>query len=328
MLRRFTVECTANVVTLTPRFGTLTIDSGLTNTTDAPIADPTTAPTLAGSGSGTTFAAGDYHVAYSDVTASGETLLSPFKTVTLTATQQIDVSALTLTGTSRNWYMSPAAGSNKLRYIANTNGSAFSLTTLPTLNAQLPPDMNTTGCEVMKISAVFSDRAETRSGTARSNVQVGTFNWFLGSREDTVNEIQLKYRDASRDWQLVTLKLRDDDSIAKIKATKPKEINGQAIDNTDQAYRIAAGLLAEKRDGDFFYSWSANRQALLLQEGDVVAITDDGSGVYNFPVFIEQIEFSVDGVPSAKFTGRKYTTRLYDDSVVERSVSIVSEAAI
>lgn len=332
LYRRFDVSWVsgAHVVNLTAKFGTLTIDSGLTYTTSTPMADPSTAPTLSGASSGS-LAAGVYNVAYSAVNASGETLLSPFKAITLAANKKISVSTISLPSgaTSLNWYVSPEADSTKLRYIANNNGTGFDITTLPALTAALPPDLNTSGCEVMKLSMAFSDRTTTRSAATRSNVLKASFSWFLGRREDTVNQIEMKYRDSADDWRLITLKLRDDASIAKVGATKSKEFNGQAIDNTDQAYRIAAGLLAERQDADFFYRWTATREALLLQEGDVVAITDDGSGVYNFPVIIEQIEMSVEGgLPKATFTGRKYSSRLYDDSVVERTIPIVSEAAV
>lgn len=328
--RRFDVSVATDTVTLVAKFGTLTVSPGLTYTTSIPLPDPTAALTITAAAGSTALAAGVYKVAYSDVNALGETLLSPYKSVTLTAGQKISVSALTLAtnATSRNWYVSPEAGSTKLRYHSNTNGSAFDITTLPLLTDGFPPDLNTSSCEVMKVSAAFSDRASTRSGTTASNVQKASFSWFLGNREDTVNEIQLKYRNADADWQLITLKLKDAVSIAKIKTIKSKEFNGQAIDNTDQAYRIAAGLLAELRDADFFYKWKANREALLLQEGDVVTITDDGSGVYNLPVRIEQIEFDVSGIPSASFTARVYASTLYDDSIVERPITLVSEAAV
>lgn len=331
LYRRFSVAWDeVDTVTLTARFGELTLETALANTTSAPIADPVTAPTLSGSTTSTAFLAGDYAVAYSYVNASGETLLSEFKRVTLTATQRINVSAITPLPagvTSVNWYVSPEADSTKMRYHSNNDGSAFNITTLPLLSAQLSPDLNRTGCEVMRVAAVFSDREETRSATSRSNVIKASFSWLLGNREKSVNRVDLKYRDASQDWRLVELRLRDDAHIAKTKKVSNIEVNGQAIDNTDQAYRITAGMLAEKRDADFFYKWEATREALLLQEFDVVAITDDGSGVYNLPVCIEQIEFDLDNasLPVANFTARKYSSTLYDDSIVERTIPVVAE---
>lgn len=331
LYRRFQVSWVEgdSFVDLTAVFGTLTLDAGLEFTTPDPIADPTAAPTLASSGTSTTFLAGDYVVAYAWVNASGETILSPFKKITIAATKKIDVSTVTLPAgaTSVKWFVSPTANSGKLRFIVENDGTGFSITTLPLLTAQLPPDLNRTGCEVMRVAAVFSDREEPRSSTSSSNVIRATFQWLLGNRTKSINRIDGKYRDASQDWRLVDLRLRDDAHIAKTKKVSALEINGQAIDNTDQAYRIFAGLLAEKRDADFFYKWKATREALLLQEADVVAITDRGSGVYNLPVIIEELEFDLAkaGLPSAAFTARKYASTLYDDSVVERTIPVIIE---
>jgi hypothetical protein len=331
LYRRFTVDWTsgAAVVNLTARIGTLTLEDPLTFAQDAPLVDPVTAPTLAAAGSGS-LAAGVYAVAYSAVNAEGETLLSQYKSVTLTANQKINVSTVSLPAgaTALRWYCSPQENSAKLRYLAENDGTGFSIDALPLLSAPLPPDLNRTGVEVMRLAFVFSDREEERSATSRANVLKGTFSWLLGNRESTVNRIDLKYRDASQDWRLVELRLRDDAHIAKTKKVSNKEINGQAIDNTDQAYRITSGMLAEKRDSDFFYKWEGTREALLLQEGDVGAITDRGSGVYNFPVILEDIEFDIDhaSLPKANFTARKYSSTLYDDSVVDRTIPIVIES--
>jgi hypothetical protein len=59
----------------------------------------------------------------------------------------------------------------------------------------------------------------------------------------------------------------------------------------------------------------------------VVCITDEGSGVVNLPVSIEEIsmEFPNASMPRVSFTGMKYSTTLYDDSVVERTIPVVSE---
>jgi len=332
LCRRFSTawESGDTQVVITPGIGTLTIDAGLDNASDAPLADPTTAPTLTAAGSGS-LAAGAYAVSYSYVDSSGnETLLSKYKEVTLTANQKIDVTAITPLPTgaaSVNWYVSPVADSTKLRYIANNSGAAFSINSLPLLTAPLPPDLNRTGTEVMRVAAVFSDREEVRSAISRANVLAASYSWLLGNRSKAINRVDLKYRDASDDWRLIELRLRDDAHIAKTKKVSKLEVNGQGIDNTDQAYRIAAGLLAERRDADFFYKWEATREALLLQEGDVCAITDSGSGVINLPVMIEEIEIDAarGSLPTVNLTGRKYASTLYDDSIVERSISVVSE---
>lgn len=333
--RKFKVSWTegSSVVNLTARYGTLRFWETIISSKSIPATDPTTAPTLAASGSGSGLAAGSYVVAYCTYSDTGDSLLSPYKTITITAGQQIDISTVSVPsgGNGIKWFCSPEADSTKIRYVSSNNGTGFAITSanLPRLSAPLPPDLNRSGCEIMQVSAVFTDRTLTRvsPGAARSNVLKAAFSWFLGTRSKTVNRIDLKYRDASQDYRLIELRLRDDAHIEKTKKIQKEEVNGQAIDNTDQAYRIASSLLAEKLDADFFYKWKSTRESLLLQEGDVVAITDEGSGVVNLPTRIEEIEFEIPtgSLPMASFTGRKYASTLYDDSIVERTIPVVSE---
>lgn len=109
---------------------------------DATIAAPTGAPTLAQSAGAGALAAGVYKVAYSYVdTATGQTVVSPQGTVTLAASKQIDVTAVTPLPSgveSVNWFMSTAAGSTTLKFIANNNGAAFSINALPAGDAASP----------------------------------------------------------------------------------------------------------------------------------------------------------------------------------------------
>ena len=317
----------ADFVTLRAKFGSVQLDAPLEKTHAAPLADPVSAPVLTAVAGGS-LAAGDYRVAYCFENAHGQTLLSPYAQITLAAGQKISVASVALPAGATNivWYVVPAAGSHRLRFHSKNDGSAFEITELPLLSAPLPPDLNRTGTEVLRVAAVFSDRAESRSNISRSNVIKASYEWLLGNREKSINRIDLKYRDATQDFRLIELRLRDDAHIAKTKKVSNLEVNGSAIDNYHQAYRIAAGMLAELRDADFFYKWSATREALLLEEGDVVAITDAGSGVYNLPVRIEELELDAEPLPpKINFTARKYSTTLYDDSVAERMIPVVIE---
>lgn len=315
-------------LTITAKFGTLTIDSPLENVHVTPVANPSAAPTLTETASGD-LPAGVYRVAYSFRNEHGQTMLSPYKEITIAANKKITVTAVTPpTGCTVVWYTVPEAGSTKLRYHSENDGASFVIDhPLPLKSAPLPPDHNRTGTEVMRVAMVFSDREVTRSAATRANVHKDSYEWNIGRRQKRHNQVKLKYREASQDWRLIELRLRDDANIAKIKKTEPLEVNGQAIDNGFQAYRIAAGLLAEEIEGNFFYEWIGSRRAALLEEGDVVCITDDGKGVFNLPVMIEDISPSCPnaGMVFYKFTGRKFANTLYDDSVNEITIPVVSE---
>lgn len=322
--RKFFVAQSSNVVTLTARFGFLTV-AALEFDHVAPVDSPTAAPTLLAVGGGN-LPAGTYRVAYAWRNSHGRTLMSPTKAITITENQKISVSTLSPPPNCIvSWFVSPEASSPKIRGYVENNGTGFEINALPSLNSSQPPDLNRSGTECLRVRASFTDRELVRADASQSNVIRGTFEWLLGSREKPVNRIDFKYRDSAQDWRLIELRVKDDEHIAKTKKISNLEINGQGVDNYFQSLRLAIGYLAEQRDADFFYQWTATRSALLLEEGDVVGITDRGSGVINFPVSIESIEFDISssGLPTARFVGRKYANTLYDDSIVDYTIPVL-----
>jgi hypothetical protein len=95
------------------------------------VAAPTTAPTLAASGSGSTFTAGLWYVGYSYSTALGETQMSTLGTITLTSGQNIVTGVLTLPThvTGINWYVSTAEYNAVVQQkLANQTGTAKTFT--------------------------------------------------------------------------------------------------------------------------------------------------------------------------------------------------------
>lgn len=109
------------------------------------IANPAGAPTVGDGGAGA-LAAGTYKVGYSWVNANGETLMSPVGSVTLGASKQIAITAVTPLPTgvaSVNWYMSVAPDSLVMAYVANNNGAGFNLNALPAAGAKAPPTAST-----------------------------------------------------------------------------------------------------------------------------------------------------------------------------------------
>ncbi len=325
--RRFIASASGDVLTIKGKFGVITLTTPLSQAHAAPVANPTTSPVGTATASGT-LAAGEYKFAYSFVNHRGQTLLSPVGSVTISANEKITMSPVTPpAGYTVNWYIQPAAGSERLRLHSNNDGSGFVINELPLLTASLPPDFNRTGAEVMRVMASFSDRSSARSKRSNSNVLRATYEWLLGNRNKSVNRVDLKYRDARQDYRLIDLRISDNENIAKIKKTANREFNGQAIDNTFQALRIGLSLLAEYQSADFFYKWSSTREALLLEEGDVVAITDNSSGVVNLPVMIEELAFDPKdaSIPRVNFTGRKYSSTLYDDSISDRTIPVIIE---
>lgn len=319
-------------LTVTALWGDLTLDSAVQQSHPAPLTDPASAPVLTAPSATGSLVAGRYLVTYTWENARGETLIAPIEEITISApNKRITVASVTppAGATAVCWYCSCGPNQIRLRKYLSNNGASHTidLADLPRLDDPLKPDVNRTGAEILRVETVFSDRAETRSAASRSNVLRGTFKWKLGNKAKPINRVDVKFRDSSQDFRLVTLQLNDKVHQDKTKKINKIEINGQAIDNWHQAHRITSGLLAELRDADFFYEWESDKAALLLEEGDVVAITDDGAEVYNLPVRIEAIEYTENkGLVTASFTARRYFTTLYDDSVAERTAPIIIQA--
>jgi hypothetical protein len=150
---------TPTVVTLQCLHGALTVPALLLPHTIG-ISDPSAAPTVAAAAGA--LAAGVYKVAYSDVTASGSTALTPLASITLTANQQINLSSLpALTGTSRDFYVSEKANSTNLKFIVSrTNNSNFSINSLPLPGAAIPPSSNTTAEELIRVAFSFATNSQ------------------------------------------------------------------------------------------------------------------------------------------------------------------------
>lgn len=310
--------------------GVLSIDSDLALPHPQGLANPTVAPTVTVDDGGE-IDAGSYFLTYTFRNERGETAPAPygFAAVFSGSDKKFIVSDVTKPAGALGvrWYASATKNSRLLRFIKETDGTGFELPSLPLMTGQNAPDHNRTAGEVMRIAAAFSDKAQPLSKADKSNVMKASFKWRLGNRAEATNFVVLKFRDPTQDFRLITLNLKDEAHIEKVRKTNKKEIDGQAIDNFSQAYRVASSILAEQLDADFFYEWGADREALLLEEGDVVCISDTGSGVVNLPVRIESLNFSFDGgFPVVNFTGRKYGTTLYDDSTIDRQIPIIISA--
>jgi hypothetical protein len=112
------------------------------------IAAPSVAPTVVDASGSTPYAAGVYNVAYTYTNSVGESTPSPASAVTLTATHQFNVSAITLPAgvTGVNYYISPVPGNNGtlVKVAANHNdGTAANITALPVASAALAPTVST-----------------------------------------------------------------------------------------------------------------------------------------------------------------------------------------
>lgn len=169
--------------------------------------------------------------------------------------------------------------------------------------------------EVTRVMASFAGKALTYADTTRANILDGTFSWPDASRQSLTNQIQAEYREAVRDFGKQPLFVNDFNHQRKTRKTNRFEVDHSAIDNYNQSARLANGLLNKLRDGDLFFEWGSMGEALLLDEGDVVCVTDASGPFRNQLCGLEEIGINQDF--EASFIARKYSRIQLSDLVAE-----------
>jgi hypothetical protein len=311
-----------NTITVYAKYGALNFSTALEEDHFAEIANPTVAPTLAASAGALT--AGIYLVAYAYHNTNGNTLTSPLSAIELIDNQRIDVTGVALPAgaDSIDWFVSVEVDSGVMLLTHNNDGSGFSINELPPVTATNIPRFNTTGEEILRVAMSFAGRALTYADTTRANVLKKSFSWPEGGRQSTVNQVKTKYREAIQDFAEQPLVVDDERHQRETSLIKSVDIDLSAVDNFNQAYRLCNGYLAKLRDGDFFFSHSSAGEALLLEIGEVICVSDDSGAWRNVPVRIEDINYNQKF--EVTLTNRLYSTDHYDDFAIQKDVPLPS----
>lgn len=178
--------------------------------------------------------------------------------------------------------------------------------------------------EVTRVMASFAGKALTYADTTRANILDGTFQWPDASRQSLVNQIKTEYRESVRDFGKQPITVNDFNHQRKTRKTNTFEVDHSAIDNYNQSARLANGLLNKLRDGDQFFSWGSMGEALLLDEGDVVCVSDVSGPFRNQLVRIEEIGISNE--LKVTFTARKYSRIQLSDLVAVPAALLIPSA--
>jgi len=307
---------------ITSKYGVLNFTPALEEEHLAEIADPAVNPTVTASSGA--LAAGAYLVAYAYRNANGNTNLSPISAITLTASQKIDVTTISLPvgADSVDWFVSVEANSGTMLLVANNDGTGFSINSLPLTTADDPPKLNTTGEETLRVMYSDAQKALTYADTTRATHLDGSFEWPEGSRQSTINQVKTKYREAIFDFGEKPLIVNDEKHQEETGQVNTAEIDLMAVDNRNQAVRLCNNYLAKLRDGDFFFKWRSAGEAILLEVGDVVCLSDDSGAWRNVPVRIEEVSYN--SRFEVAFTCRLYSTTQFDDTVLQTEVPLPS----
>lgn len=212
-------------------------------------------------------------------------------------------------------------------YLPSTpNGHRYKVTTAGTTGSSEPSWPTSAGGTVTSGSAVFTEFGSTilqQAGLTRSNVKKDSFKWPLGSRQSSVNQIKGSYRSAKDDFALIPFKVNDPVHQAQVKKVYPLEIDLSAVDNFNQMSRIANFLLSKNREGDWFVSLATGPQGMILEEGDLISVSDDSGGLVNVVCRIEDLRVH----PNHDVTigqARRYSSFMFSDDVGSHRIPIPS----
>lgn len=174
--------------------------------------------------------------------------------------------------------------------------------------------------EILRVAAVFTSGAKRYADLTCSNILKDSFKFPGGQRQTSYNVIDFMFRDSSVDFKRTRLRVKDKLHIAQVGKELRKEINGAAVGGYNQARRRANHILAELRDGDFFTQHTADGEALLLDVGEVIAISHDAGEFINLPVSIENAQYTSD--ITVNFGCRRYLSSMFADYIEARQVPI------
>lgn len=205
------------------------------------------------------------------------------------------------------------------------NGHKYQVTTGGTTGASEPTWPITAGGAVANGTAIFTEIGSTvlaQAGLKRSNIVKDSFQWPKGGTQSSVNQIKGYFTDKVNDYAKTPFKVNDAAHQAQVHKIYPKEIDLTAVDNFHQVFRLASAELAKNREGDWFASLEAGPSALVLEEGDLIAVSDDSGGLVNVVTRAEDLKIKPNH--HVGITSRLYSTNMFSDDVTATPILIPS----
>lgn len=188
------------------------------------------------------------------------------------------------------------------------------------LDSELDHDHDITE-EVLRIQMAFSDTGADHANLAAANILEQSIGWPLGGRQSSKNRIDGKFIDSPQGFAVQALRTRDATHIAQTGKVLPQEVTLTGVDSFSQAKRLQNGILAELRDLDFFMQHTADRRALLLEEGDLICNTHASGGFRNVALRVEDVKLNLSRM-TIDIIARRYSTSAYSDVAAARNVPL------
>lgn len=158
---------------------------------------------------------------------------------------------------------------------------------------------------------------------SRANILKDTFRWQLASKQSSYNQFVMQFTDAVQDFQQTEVRENDFAHQEQVNRVNKMEISGACVDNYHQADRLVRNARAKYRDGDFFCSFQTTGQALLLEEGDVIAVNHDNMPNNRNALFrVEELQVTANH--RVRITGRLYTDAEFELVATPKTVVLSS----
>lgn len=158
---------------------------------------------------------------------------------------------------------------------------------------------------------------------SRANILKDTFRWQLASKQSSYNQFVMQFTDAVQDFQQTEVRENDFAHQEQVNRVNKMEISGACVDNYHQADRLVRNARAKYRDGDFFCSFETTGQALLLEEGDVIAVNHDNMPNNRNALFrVEELQVTANH--RVRITGRLYTDAEFELVATPKTVVLSS----
>ncbi len=149
---------------------------------------------------------------------------------------------------------------------------------------------------------------------------IGEIEYPMSDRQTSINQIVIKYVDAPAGFEQRTLEINDYAHQEKVHRINKEEIDGSAIDNYFQAWRIGQWRLAKYRDLGKFVHLRADIKASRLEIGDVVTVTTTEHGLVAVPFRV--IELTYEDNDDVTILGQLYSLGIYDDTAPQTTVVV------
>jgi phage-related protein len=149
---------------------------------------------------------------------------------------------------------------------------------------------------------------------------VGDLEYPLADRQPSYNRVTIKYVDAPAGFEPRELRINDYEHQAQVRRVENLDVDGSAIDNYNQAWRIGQWMRAKARDLGRYITFRTDMRASLLEIGDVIAVSAGEVGLQAVPFRITEMSFLEND--EVVLIGQLYSLGIYSDEAPQATLTV------